>query len=180
MSDAVIDKLSTVDVATLVALILLITFVVNLVTPWFTKLSKYIIAKYKKEESEKTLAEKVKQHDEKLKDHERVFTSEHSDLVNSVNALKATMEKHIQMDEKRQQENLTRQNKRLRAELKDKISNRYRLHNRVGKWTSMDKETLEDLIAEYEDCGGENSFVHTVVQKKMYTWEIVDDGEDHL
>ena len=35
----------------------------------------------------------------------------------------------------------------------------------------MELEALEDLIEEYESADGKNSFVHTVVQKEMYTWE---------
>lgn len=35
----------------------------------------------------------------------------------------------------------------------------------------MELEALEDLIDEYESAEGKNSFVHSVVQKEMYTWE---------
>ena len=34
--------------------------------------------------------------------------------------------------------------------------------------------TLEDLIEEYEAAGGENSFVHSLVQKEMYAWEKIE------
>lgn len=64
-------------------------------------------------------------------------------------------------------------NKRIRAELKDKISQSYRYYHSKGKINDMELEALEDLIEEYETAGGENSFVHTVVQKEMYTWEKV-------
>lgn len=64
-----------------------------------------------------------------------------------------------------------------RASLKNEISKMYRRFNKTKKWTEMDKNTLEDLIASYEDCGGKNSFVHSVVQKEMYSWEIVDEDE---
>ena len=37
----------------------------------------------------------------------------------------------------------------------------------------MELEALEDLIDEYESADGKNSFVHSVVQKEMYTWEKV-------
>ena len=32
----------------------------------------------------------------------------------------------------------------------------------------------KDLIEEYEAADGQNSFVHSVVQKEMYAWEKVD------
>ena len=43
----------------------------------------------------------------------------------------------------------------------------------VDMINDMELEALEGLIEEYETAGGENSFVHTVVQKEMYTWEKV-------
>lgn len=64
-------------------------------------------------------------------------------------------------------------NKRIRAELKDKISQSYRYYHSLGKINDMELEALEDLIEEYESAEGKNSFVHSVVQKEMYTWEKV-------
>ena len=65
-------------------------------------------------------------------------------------------------------------NKRIRAELKDKISQSYRYYHELGKINDMELEALEDLIEEYEEAEGKNSFVHSVVQKEMYTWEKID------
>ncbi len=62
-------------------------------------------------------------------------------------------------------------NKRIRAELKDKISRSYRYYHSLGRINSMELEALEDLIEEYEEADGRNSFVHSVVQKEMYAWE---------
>lgn len=64
-------------------------------------------------------------------------------------------------------------NKRIRAELKDKISQSYRYYHSLGEINDMELEALEDLIEEYESADGKNSFVHSVVQKEMYTWEKV-------
>lgn len=69
--------------------------------------------------------------------------------------------------------NEEKQNKRIRAELKDKIGQAYQRHHKEGKISSMEIEMLEGLIEEYEAAGGENSFVHSIVMKEMYTWEIV-------
>lgn len=57
-----------------------------------------------------------------------------------------------------------------RARLKDRIGQAYGHYNKSKQWTKMEKEALEELISEYENAGGENSFVHSVVQKEMYTW----------
>ena len=67
-------------------------------------------------------------------------------------------------------------NKRIRAELKDKISQSYRYYHSLGKINDMELEALEDLIEEYEAAQGQNSFVHSVVQKEMYTWERILEG----
>ena len=75
---------------------------------------------------------------------------------------------------KRFEENEKKHNKRVRAELKDKIGQTYRYHHSTGKINDIELEALEDLIEEYEAADGENSFVHSLVQKEMYTWEKVE------
>lgn len=70
--------------------------------------------------------------------------------------------------------NEEKENKRVRAELKSSISEIYRHHHATGQINDIELETLEDLIEEYESAGGENSFVHSLVQKEMYTWEKVE------
>lgn len=64
-------------------------------------------------------------------------------------------------------------NLRDQAELKDKIGSSYRFYHEKGEINDMELEALEDLIAAYEEAGGKNSFVHSVVQKEMYTWRQV-------
>ena len=75
---------------------------------------------------------------------------------------------------KRFKENDEKQNKRVQAELKDKIGQSYRYYHNVKQINDIELETLEGLIQTYEDYGGTNSFVHSLVQKEMYTWEHVD------
>jgi hypothetical protein len=70
--------------------------------------------------------------------------------------------------------NEEKENKRVRAELKNSISEIYRIHHATGQINDIELETLEDLIEEYEAAKGENSFVHSLVQKEMYTWEKVE------
>lgn len=64
-----------------------------------------------------------------------------------------------------------KQNKRVQAEIKDKIAQSYRQYHAANKISHMELEALEDLIQTYEAHGGVNSFVHSVVQTEMYTWE---------
>lgn len=64
------------------------------------------------------------------------------------------------------------------ANLKDRISRLYRECKDEKKWTKMQKDTMEDMIKSYElSPNGKNSFVHSVVQSEMYTWEIIDEDE---
>lgn len=65
-----------------------------------------------------------------------------------------------------------KENKRVQSEIKERIAQSYREYNRTKQISSMELEALEDLIETYEMHGGENSFVHSVVQKEMYTWEV--------
>lgn len=67
-----------------------------------------------------------------------------------------------------------KQNQRVQADIKERIAQSYRRYNSSKKITRMELEALEDLIAAYESHGGVNSFVHSVVQKEMYTWEVDD------
>lgn len=79
-----------------------------------------------------------------------------------VNMQEATDKRFVQSEEKN--------NKRVRAELKDKISQSYRYYHEKGQINDMEFEALEDLIEAYELADGKNSFVHDTVQKEMYTW----------
>lgn len=86
------------------------------------------------------------------------------------------LKKSISELSKKLDEMQQKNNKRIRAELKDKISQSYRYYHSLGKINDMELEALEDLIEEYEAAQGKNSFVHSVVQKEMYTWERILEG----
>lgn len=57
------------------------------------------------------------------------------------------------------------------AELKEKIEKLYRECHANMVCTDTALETLKDLIDDYERHGGKNSFVHSLVQPEMYTWD---------
>lgn len=59
------------------------------------------------------------------------------------------------------------------ADLKDRIRHHYSVYHSAGQITYMEKESLEDLIRSYEEAGGSNSFVHSVVEPELYTWKVV-------
>lgn len=61
--------------------------------------------------------------------------------------------------------------KTKRAEIKEKIERIYAECHPDMTCTDMQFETLKELIEEYEEHGGNNSFVHTTVEPEMYTWK---------
>ena len=67
-----------------------------------------------------------------------------------------------------------KENRRVQSEIKERIAQSYREYNRVKRISSMELEALEDLIETYEKFGGKNSFIHSIVQKEMYTWEVIE------
>lgn len=102
-----------------------------------------------------------------LTDAQKELARSLSTILEKIDAMQANTDKRFQESEQKN-------NKRIRAELKDKISRSYRYYHSIGKINDMELEALEDLIEEYEAADGQNSFVHSVVQKEMYTWEKVD------
>lgn len=61
-----------------------------------------------------------------------------------------------------------------RARLKDRISQAYRYYHEKGYWNRMEKEAFEDLIADYEAHGGQNSFVHSICEPESCTWKLIN------
>ena len=92
-------------------------------------------------------------------------------ISNSVNNISGKIDELKQETNERFNSNEEKENKRVQADIKDRIAQYYRHYNTVKKISPMELEGLEDLIASYELHGGENSFVHSAVQKEMYTWE---------
>lgn len=90
-----------------------------------------------------------------------------ADVKNLVNVVHSLSDK-IDEEQKRVKEC-------KQAELKNQIKQIYHKCYKKKEITHMDWNTLEDLIAQYEEAGGMNSFVHTRVQKEMYTWNEVED-----
>lgn len=62
-----------------------------------------------------------------------------------------------------------------RAEIKEKIERIYRECHPAMTCTDMQLETLKELINQYEKHGGANSFVHSTVQKEMYSWHVINE-----
>lgn len=108
----------------------------------------------------------------KEKDHELLIhtVDEMGQLAKSLSDISQKIDQMQQSTNARFEISEQKHNKRIRAELKDKISQLYRYYHALGQIHDMELEALEDLIEEYEAAQGQNSFVHSVVQKEMYTW----------
>ena len=76
--------------------------------------------------------------------------------------------------DRRFEESEAKQNRRVQAEIKDKIAQLYRRYHSTSTIKAIELESLKDLIRTYEEHGGKNSFVHSLVEKEMYTWKVVD------
>ena len=105
---------------------------------------------------------------------QKELTDSQNNLAKSLSSISEKIDKMQHTTDLRFKESEEKNNKRIRAELKDKISQSYRYYHELGKINDMELEALEDLIEEYEEANGKNSFVHSVVQKEMYTWEKID------
>lgn len=122
------------------------------------------------EESDRRLQEnidKVWNTMEMARDTSKEIRSEmYSDIKGISNNLKDVNEKLDIMERKN---NLSKQ-----ADLKEKIEKLYRECHAHMVCTDTALETLKDLIADYERHGGKNSFVHSLVQPEMYTWDKIE------
>lgn len=164
---------ATVIAAILIIFIWLIGVLIKHRKDIMTALNQWAKRKQEKDELLKIIystKEKVEQYAEnRIHDREQSFEIQ-KQLTDSINALSDKLDamnlKQNELEEKHR--------KRIRAEMKDKISQLYRYYHERGKWNDMEKEAFNDLIDEYEDAGGSNSFVHTVVQPESYTWEVVE------
>ena len=64
--------------------------------------------------------------------------------------------------------------KTKRAEIKEKIERIYSECHPAMTCTDMQFETLKELIEEYEEHGGNNSFVHSTVEPEMHSWRKIN------
>lgn len=64
--------------------------------------------------------------------------------------------------------------KTKRAEIKEKIERIYSECHPAMTCTDMQYETLKELIEEYEEHNGANSFVHSTVEPEMHLWKKIN------
>lgn len=98
---------------------------------------------------------------------QREWTDKINGIYNVLDEMQQTTNERFALSEEKQ-------NKRVQADIKARIAQLYRKYDNAKKISHMELESLEDLIETYENYGGQNSFVHSIVQKEMYTWEEID------
>ncbi len=173
-------------------MVVFVAFVILIFVCWIIIKNRKVISElfndlYNKKKNKEELLQTIKdnQSDIKVIMENRIHDREQSlsiqkeltDAQNKLSESLSNISKKIDdmqhNTDERFKESERKNNKRIRAELKDKISQSYRYYHSLGKINDMELEALEDLIEEYESAEGKNSFVHSVVQKEMYTWEKV-------
>lgn len=189
MSKSIIELLGQVSGADLLFTILLITALAILLITQKNKISN-LLNKWRKtkndeedfhtlvydmKESIESLSKVVKQNQEnrdkellQYRDDSRKIRDKMYEVMNrqseSIEKLKETVLEIQRIN-----------SETTKAEIKERIERIYRECTHEQACTEMQLETLRDLIVEYERHGGVNSFVHSMVEKEMYHWDVVNE-----
>ena len=117
-----------------------------------------------KEDMDSFLNNRIHDREQSFSIQKELITSQEniSKLINSLEKKLTEMQDNT---DKRFKENEEKENRRVQAELKDKIGQSYRYYHEVKKINDIEMETLEGLIKTYEDYGGKNSFVHFLLNQ---------------
>ena len=122
-------------------------------------------------QSKRQLAEQKQDRDiNDLKSHAEKSDENFDKVFNSINNLKDsinTLSQQVNDMQSRTAENEA-------ARIKDRVAQAYRYYHSVGKITKMEKEALEENIKAYSQYS-DNSFIHSVVEKELPTWIVVDE-----
>lgn len=180
-----LNTVKLVDV--IVTTLLFVSILVIVLTQW--KKIKMVLENWRKKKNfEDTVMDSIealKENDRRLKNRidevwntmlgaqetsKEIRNEMYTDIKGMTEDIKSVKNHLDDIDRKR---NLSKQ-----AELKEKIEHLYQECHKNMVCTETAFETLKDLIADYERHGGINSFVHTLVQPEMYTWERIKNIPD--
>ena len=67
------------------------------------------------------------------------------------------------------------QDEARRNQLRDRIGQSYRYYAAKGEWSTLEKEAFDGLISSYEQAGGKNGTVHSVIIPASLSWNIIDE-----
>ena len=141
-----------------------------IIAVWVIQKFDYLCSKLGIQTKRKTREEKQQKDIADLKRHAEKTDEQFNKIFECMDEMKGSMrdlsDRVKELDKKN--------NVNEAARLKDRIAQGYRYFSERGEWSSMDKESMEALIQAYSQYS-ENSFVHSVVEKEMYTWKIIDE-----
>ena len=113
----------------------------------------------------------------------KLLKGEIENIKNDEGGIKSTLEdmnKEIKTIFKELTDMKERQDIISRSRIKDRVSQSFKYYRdrdkdkSVIQWTSMEKESMMDLIDSYERAGGQNSFIHTVILPEIKNWEVIE------
>ena len=181
MSEVLAELLKKINASTLSLILVLFTIFLILILraviknrkgllDWFTaylarkkELNDVINLTYKlKKQCDQNSQEIQKYYDYRLHDREQSFEKQR-DLTSQISALDAKLD---------QMQKVT--NRRVQADLKERIRQSYQVYKSEKSWNTMEKEGFMGLVTEYELAGGTNSFVHDIILPDVETWEVID------
>lgn len=189
MNSSLLELLSEVTLYDLIWALLLVLTVVGIIVSQKKKISKWLnkwrINKNEEEDFNKLvfdlkdsiekLGKEVKQNQLNRDKELLQYRNDSKKIRDEMYRIMDGQAKDIKDLTKAVSEMREKDSKTRRAELKEKIEKIYRECHPCMSCTSMQLEVLKELIEEYEEHGGVNSFVHSIVEKEMYNWEIVDN-----
>ena len=192
MDSSLLELLQKVTLYDLIWSLLLIAFAIGILILQKDKISKYM-NKWRNNKNEEEdfkqlvfdLKDAIEQLSQKVDQNQQDRDNELKQYRDDSRKIREEMYK-VMNNQSDQIKNLTntigvmqeKQSKTKRAELKEKIERIYSECHPTMTCTDMAFETLRDLIEEYEEHGGTNSFVHSIVEKEMYEWDRADVVRD--
>lgn len=184
MNESILDLLTKVTLYDLIWATILIVAIIVVLIAQKQRIHK-LLNKWRKVENEKEDFEKLvyslKNSVEEIKKTTETFQKNREsdredsleirkEIYKSIDNQSEVIQKLVETVIKIQEKN----SKTKRAEIKEKIERIYRECHPTGICTDMQLDTLKELIEEYEEHGGLNSFVHSVVEIEMYEWQVID------
>lgn len=187
MNKTVMELLTKVTLYDLILSLLLISTIIGLIILQKDKLSK-VLNKWRKTKNDEdnfhklvyelkksfdNLNEQViqnqKNRDKELLQYRDDSRKIRDEMYKTINSQSMDIKKLTKIITEMQEKD----SKTKRAEIKEKIERIYRECHPSMTCTDMQLEVLKELIEEYEEHGGVNSFVHSIVEQEMYEWHVV-------
>ena len=155
MDESLLELLQKVTLYDLIWSLLLIIFIIGVLISQKKRMSKFMNKWRKDKNDEENFDNLVYELRDSVSDMKKTINKQTEDIKN-LTLIVVEMQK--------------RDSKTKRAEIKEKIERIYSECHPAMTCTDMQFEVLTELIEEYEEHGGVNSFVHSAVEPEMHEW----------